>query len=842
MHFIDKYICRLEYKDQAYLEWDDLNNEQKKYISYLFFTNEKYDNPNNSHLLYALGITDDQPTNLVTRKGGAGLCDLDLDFSKAHRHLVIDYVRQKYGKDKVAHIGTFNMNRAKAAVRAVTRTLGHPIEIGDKLSRLLLAPISGKPQSIATSLEKVKKLNELYQQNDIHTTILDKAQQLEGLISSAGVHASGVVISNESLLDKVPFFKGRSGEIATQWDMHAVEDIGYIKFDFLGLDALTKIRRCLNLIEERHNEVIDIDFIPKDDEQVFENLRKGDSAAIFQLEGSSGMRDLLVQIRPTCLEDITALVAIYRPGPLESPELQNYLDVRAGRSKPHYLIPELESILGVTNGLIIYQEQVMRIATDLCGYTNAEADDLRKAIGKKIPEKMAANEPKFKDGWVANGYSREDVEELWNQVTTFGAYGFNKAHAASYAFITYQTAWLKTHYPIEYMCAVMSCELDDQDDLIKCIAECKRMGIQVLPPDINKSSDRFLIDKNNNIRFGLSAIKNLGDNPVQSILQDRSYGKYKSLLDFCKRVNLSIINSLKVESLVRSGAFDNLHDNRNAMLQTVANVWDWKEENKRYEAKLLTYHKKVDAYKQREEDIKSGKLSAAGKKLKSLQLPVEPEKPCLPEFSEEDEMTEQARQRDERELLGVYITSHPLDKYKNVMQSTNVITVDYAKNYDSKRYASFVAIISTYKEITTKKKKQKMAFLKVEDLTGVIEAIMFPSVFAKYSDLLDKPQPLLIEGYVDVEQTDDNSIHKLFIEEIRVLTNTHQEIISETLEAKVSLLQLDTLFKLLEEYKGNHHKVKVTCKSHDGTQFRLPNYYQIGNYKGVFLKKLTSIQ
>src|SRR3990167_377512 len=353
--------------------------------------------------------------------------DIDIDVAKHDRDRVIEYITQKYGADRVAHIATFNMMRAKAAVRGVTKALGHPYQVGDELSKLLLPPVHGKPQPLSESLQRVKELFN-YTQNQMCTQaeILRWSTKVENLISSVGVHASGIVISNESLLETVPLFIGKSGEIATQWEMGNVEEIGLIKFDMLGVNALSKIQRAITLVEEYHNTKIDITSIPLEDEKVFAALRSGDVVGVFQLEASSGMQDLLIKIRPSNIEDLTALVAIYRPGPLGSPEVESYLAVRACWKEPTYSVPELKPILEKTNGLIIYQEQCMRIATDLCGYTLSEADDLRKAIGKKKAELMAKQEKKFKQGWINHGLPVDKGNQLWELIVGFASYAFNK--------------------------------------------------------------------------------------------------------------------------------------------------------------------------------------------------------------------------------------------------------------------------------------------------------------------------------------------------------------------------------------------------------------------------------
>lgn len=766
--------------------------------------------------------------------------DADCDFMPSRRHEVIEYVANKYGHNNVCHIGTFGFLRAKNAVRTIARTLGHPYEIGDHLSKLLLGPISGKPQPLASSIQQVPELGNYIKQGGTYKEVLILAQKIEGLINNNGIHAGGIIIANEDLTDKIPLWKGKNGEIVSQWEMNTIEEVGYIKFDFLGVEALDKIDKCLELVKDRHRVNIDIYNLPTNDEAVFQKLREGDVVGIFQLEGSSGIKELTMQIAPKSIEDLSTICAVYRPGPLGSPELDHYIKVRQGKEKPHYLIPELEPILGFTQGLIVYQEQPMRIARDLCGYTGGSVDELRKGIGKKKQEIINKHEKLFKDGWIANGYPAQAVEELWEQIVSFGSYGFNLAHSASYATIAYITAYLKTHYTAEFMCAVMISESGDRDDIIKCITECKRLGINVLPPDINKSNESFSVSAEKEIRFGLGPIKNLGEKPVGEIISERRGGKFKSLLDFCERVNTGVINRLKVESLIRAGAFDTLHESRKAMLDTINQVWDWREAKKRFESKLETYYKKVEAYEQRLKDIEAGVLSPTGKKLSKLKKPVPPEPPGDIKMSEVDEMSEVELQKNEHELLGFYVSSHPLEGIRHVYGNGLITSIEQAKQLDHMTRVGLAVVITTTTEITTKKKKQKMVFLRVEDLTGGLEAVVFPSTYDKLKDSIVESEPLLIEGKINVVQTDDGKVSKIIVDTVKPIM-TQRRTTNELLEANVSVSKVEKLLALLQQYKGDTYKVRISLTTADGTKFRIPEHKSIGDYKGVFLHKVRTL-
>ena len=795
---------------------------------------------------YSLGITNLDPIKLgliferFLNPARLSMPDIDVDFEKRYRDKVIDYVTEKYGSDHVAHIGTFNLQRAKAAVRNVARTLGHPYSVGDELSRLLLEPIHGKPQKLETSIEKVKKLAQYNKSNGPEGETLRWASKLEDIISSAGVHASGIVISNDSLHSTVPLFLGRSGEVTTQWDMKNIEQYGLIKFDFLGLDALTKIHRCVDLVKERYNQEIDINNIDLEDPDVYKNLRQGNATGVFQLEASSGMRDLLVQIRPTCLEDLIALVAIYRPGPLGSDYKSTYLDVRAGKSEPKYLIPELEPILQPTAGWIIYQEQVLEIVKQLAGFSMADADLLRRAIGKKETDTLKKQEAAFKEGWVSNGYELEKADKIWEDIVAFSDYAFNKSHAAAYAYITYQTAWLKTHYPKEFMCAVMISESGSRDEMIKCLAECRRMKVNVLPPDINESKNLFYVDSENNIRFGLGPIKNLGETPVTTIMREREGDPFVSFEDFCQRVDLGIINRLKIDSLVRAGCFDSLGRTRASLVEAIETVWEYRKKYKSYEKRMETYHRKLEAYNERLSAIKHGLKSEAGKPLKPFKEPTLPEEPSFPVIEELEELNKKELHQAEHELLGFYVTSHPLDGFDPRAYSNNFFSIEIIKEFESKVKINLGAVISNIKEITTKSKKP-MAFFMLEDLTGSIEAVCFPRFYAKNQELLEEGIPLAFSGSVEVTRTENEKIAKFIIEKVRPLNLDLTNSVS-TIQVECPLPHIDNLIELLKKYKGEDNEVCVSLVAADGTRFNPLYPFKIDENIKQFVKEMDSIK
>jgi DNA polymerase III subunit alpha len=777
-----------------------------------------------SLVTYCLKITDLDPIKYkllferFLNPGRVSDVDIDVDYSKAGRYEVIDYVTQKYGADHVAHIGTFGYLKAKSAVKSIARVMDQDYQTGDRLSKLLLNPIHGKYQSIAQSIEKVDELQKFIRAKGLEADLLEKAQLVEGMINNVGVHAAGIVISNDSLFGKVPLFLGRSGEITAQWDMKNVADVGLVKFDFLGLDTLDRIQLAMKLIKKNHGITIDITNIPIDDEKVFENLRSGDTCGIFQLEASSGIRDLLVQIRPTNIEDIIALVALYRPGPLASKEFHHYIQVRMGNAKPNYLVPELKTILGPTDGLMVYQEQILQIAKDFCGYSLAEADLLRRAIGKKKEDEMAAQHKKFISGWIANGYPEEKGNILWADIVGFADYCFNRSHSACYGFITYQTAWLKAHYPVEWMTAIMTQDRSNTDQIIKYISECKRLNIKVLPPDINKSDKYFSIDEDNNIRFGLAPIKNLGDGPVDEIINKRADGRFDDLMDFCNRVDLATVNKLKLQSLIKSGAFDNGKHTRAGMVMTVEKIWEHRDEVKKYESKMVTYQKRLPPYEARLLEIEK-QINEKGKtSLRPLKVPEKPEEPIKPTIQELPELDQQEILATEHELLGYYVSAHPLDEYRGTIAKDGLLTIDLVKELPHQSKIEFGAVITRISEITTAKTKQKMAFLSLEDTTGVIEGVVFSSIYSKFKELIGNKCPLKFEGKLEVTESEDEKTVKVSIFNISILEKKNI-IRREMHEIAVKAKDATSLTKM-NRSKNNNNGVRLTFNFDDGTKVK----------------------
>jgi DNA polymerase III subunit alpha len=755
--------------------------------------------------------------------------DIDMDFCEERRGEVIAHIQEKYGSDHVAHIGTYGSMKAKGAIRSVTAALGLPYELGDKLAKLILEPIEGKAQPLKICYEKVPELHKVrYGPDSDSRRILIWAERMEDRIRTFGTHASGIVISPQPISQVLPLYLGKDGASTTQFPMETVEEVGLIKFDILGLRALTTIRRCLTMVKKRHGRDIDILNIPVDDPDVYCMLQKGDVEGVFQLEGSSGMRDLLVRLRPINLEDLAVLVAVYRPGPLGSDMLDHYLKVRSGDASPHYLVPELEPVLKSTDGMLIFQEQVMEICKQLAGYTMAEADNMRKIVGKKLPEKMKKEKDKLISGLRANYIEPNDAEQIWNDIETFAGYGFNRAHAFCYAFIGYQMAWLKHYYPLEFMCACLISDSDETDKVIQYINYCQNVGISILGPSVNESDIGFSIAPTKNaIRFGLSAVKNLGK-PVSEIIQEKeANGIYTDILDFARRVDISKFNRRKMESLVQAGAFDTCGGyTRASLMAAIDEILRYKEDQKRYESKMETYNKRILLFEKRREEIAVYEASPEGRKRPGmLKLPEEPEKtapPCIPdliEFPEEQLLLQ------EKELTGYYISGHPLDQVKE--KSKHPISWVKQDGGD-KQKISLVAIPSVIREITTKQSKQKMAYLELEDKTGTIQAVVLPKPYSLAKNLIDITVPARYEVEIEVTEGDVGKLTKIVVMGVEELPS----VIAKKLAPLKVVVPLENLCRACRIVKNNPPgdlSVTLFAEGPEGVQWNMGTFSCTGD-------------
>ena len=684
---------------------------------------------------YILQITNVDPLkyNLLFERflnpDRVALPDIDLDFTDRRRDEVINYVAQKYGRDKVAQIITFGTMAARAVIRDVGRALGYTYHYCDQIAKMIPFGFTLKQ-----TLRKIKEFKNLYEQDDQARKLIDLAQKLEGVARHASTHACGVVISKDPLENWVPLQHPTQNEttIVTQYEMRAIEDLGLLKMDFLGLKNLTIIEDTLARIYKVRGKSIDIHQIPLNDKKTFELLREGNTTAVFQLE-SDGMKRYLKQLKPTEFEDIIAMIALYRPGPMQL--IPDYIARKHKKKKVEYLHPKLEPILKNTYGIPVYQEQIMQIATELAGFSMSEADVLRKAIGKKNKKLLMRQKDKFIDGCAKNGLDQTVAQKIWSWIEPNARYSFNRSHSASYATLAYQTAYLKAHYPSEFMAAVLTSEKAEVERIAVLIAECKKMGLEVLPPDINESFINFsVVGGKNQIRFGLLGIKNVGQNVVEEILKERKEnGPYASIDDFISRVNSKVLNKKSMESLIKAGAFDNLAE-RNQLLHNLEKLLERaraSQKNKAHGQKSL---------------FDGMKLSSVGA--------LSPAPPC----------SEAEKLKWEKELLGLYVSGHPLKKHQKIMAKKSLPIAQVTQNLEGK-LVRVGGIISKIKKIITKK-GSPMLFVNLEDQTDKIELVVFPGVIENYPTLFQENKVVLVSGRVDLR---DNVP--------KIICNTIEEIV-----------------------------------------------------------------
>ncbi|OVE79327.1 DNA polymerase III subunit alpha [bacterium G20] len=627
--------------------------------------------------------------------------DMDIDIQDNRRDEVINYCIAKYGRDRVANIVTFGRMAARNSVRDVARVLQVPYAEADRLAKMIPPPIQGRHTPLA---QHIKEVAELAHENDTSPQakrVFDLAIRLEGTIRSHGVHAAGVVIAPDDIVKFTPLEMAQKGVIATQYSMNPIEDLGLLKMDFLGLSNLTTIKNALRIIKKVYGQDINIDEIALDDKKTYELLKKGETTGVFQLE-SAGMRRYLKQLKPTVFEDIIAMVALYRPGPMQW--IDDFIARKHGLRKIEYMHPVMKDALENTYGVIVYQEQVMQISKDLCGFSGGQADTLRKGIGKKIPEVLAKMKADFIEGGVTHsGVERKMMEKLWAQLEEFAAYCFNKVHSACYGLIAYQTAYLKAHYPAAFMAALMTSDFDNTDRLAIEIAECKHMGIEVLAPDINESFHEFaVVPKTDQIRFGLDAIKNVGYGAAEEILRAREAlgGRFSSLEDFCKHVSPQVVNRKSMESLIKSGAMDSF-GSRSQLLHNLDNI--------------LALSNRL------QRDASSGQVNLFGEATSAEAMPgLTLELPAV-EFSPAEQLLW------ERELLGLYLSKHPLEDFEHILADRTVKIAQLKPEMDGAE-ATVGGSITELREITTKN-GSKMAFVKLADTSGEIELVLFPKIY-----------------------------------------------------------------------------------------------------------------
>ena len=652
--------------------------------------------------------------------------DIDMDYADNRRDEVIEYAKRKYGHDKVAQIGTFGTMMARGAVRDVARALGYPYATGDRIAKLIPMGSQGFPMTLERAFEIVPELKEMYKKEEEAKDVIDMAKKIEGCARHISVHAAGVVISPTPLTDFVPLQHDTKGEakIITQYDMHAIEDAGLLKFDFLGIKNLSILADAVATVKSVYGITVDIENINVDDKKTFDLLARGETGGLFQLNGS-GMTNYLKQLKPTSIFDINAMVALYRPGPMES--IPSYIERKHNPRLVTFLDPRMKEILFASYGVITYQDDVLMISIKLGGFSWLEADKLRKAMGKKIPAEMEAQKEKLLTGLQKNGMPGEKAKTLWKLIEPFAAYGFGKAHAASYGRVAYQTAYMKANFPAVYMASVLTADAGDVEKVGEIIAECKRMGIPVLPPDINESYSGFtaIVDQKSadgtgvgdTIRFGLTSIKNFGEGIANSIIAERQKrGKFTSISNFLERIDDKNLNKKSLESLIKCGALDSL-GTRGTLLHNLDSLLGYNKESRQ---------------------TNGNQNSLFGLMVDSSSVPTL-RLESVPEASIENRLSW------EKELLGLYVSGHPLDRIRDQIEKNGMSIAKARAELKEGAAVVLPGIIEEVRELLTKK-GERMMFVKLADYTGNIEAVIFPRVFEESKSLLRADNCVAIKG------------------------------------------------------------------------------------------------
>lgn len=702
--------------------------------------------------------------------------DIDIDFCQEGRDEIIRYVTEKYGQDKVSQIITFGKMQAKGVVRDVGRALDIPYSEADRIAKLI-------PNTLNITLnEAIKAEPRLAQEeknNPQIAKLLSLSRILEGINRHASTHAAGVVISDVPLVERVPLCSPKD-DVVSQYSMNDIQTVGLTKFDFLGLKTLTVIKNTLNFIKASKDIEIDIDNLPLDDKKTYELLMKGETDGIFQLE-SSGMRDLAINLKPDHIEDIIALIALYRPGPMKM--LPEFTARKQGKTKISYELPQLEAILKETYGIILYQEQVMQIASIIGGYSMSEADTLRKVMSKKKAADMDKEKPKFLEGAKKHKINENKAKTIWEQMETFAEYGFNKSHSTSYAIIAYQTAYLKAHYPAAFMAALLTSEKDNRDKIIKYMSACKELGINILPPDLNESQRDFTIS-GENIRFGMAAIKNVGLAAVDSIISVRKEAKFTSFMDFLNRVDLRKVNKRVIESLIKCGAFDSLSYKRRQLMEHYEEAMDEAQRNQK---------EKQSNQSSFFDQFKSG-ASSENNGAQFYQIPDD-----VPEWDHKKLLSI------EREALGFYITGHPLLRFADRLKFVTNADSGNLNTKNDKDTVTVAGVVSGISEKTTKR-KDIMCYVTLEDLQGSINIIFFAELYKKYYSLLHEEEPIVVKGTLDIGGGEETP--KIIALEVtslsKSLENPYKQVRFMVDANKVSTESLSSFISLMKKYQGKY--------------------------------------
>lgn len=727
---------------------------------------------------YLLGITDLDPIKYgllferFLNPERIGMPDIDIDFCYERRPEVIAYVSNKYGKNNVAQIITFGTMQARAAIRDVGRVMGVSYGDVDKIAKLIPADPN---MDIKQALGIEPQLKELCASNQNAANIIETAMVLEGLNRHASTHAAGVVISDRPLTEYVPLFKTSDDQITTGYSMDGIAKIGLLKMDFLGLRTLTVISEAVKLVKKTRGLDLDIENISLEDPKTYDLLSTANSFGIFQLE-SAGMRELLKKIRPSQFEDLITILALYRPGPMGSGMLDDYIKRKRGEIQIRYDHPKLEPILKETYGIMVFQEQVMRIANDVAGFSMTQADHLRRAMSKKIPEEMEKMRHDFVAGCMKASKIREDLaNKLFDLIDYFSGYGFNRSHSAAYALISYRTAYLKANYPVEFMCALLTSEKDNTDKVVEYVKECENMGLKILPPDLQESIAKFSVVNEQTIRFGLLAVKNIGSLAIESIKENRKDGRYDSLFDFCERVDLRLVNRKVIESLIKCGAMDCFGVYRSQLVAVLDQAI--------------------------EQGVRARKEKATGQysffNTDSELVGFKKEMAVLPQIKEWPQTQILSF---EKELLGFYLSGHPLSSYQTeIKEFTDYSSKELMKAINGQEI-KLMGLINNVKLTTTKKTSERMAILRMEDLQGEVEVVVFPSTYNSIAQYLKEGLVVVVKGRVSLR----DEVPKIIASDMKQISEAYQAVKAISVELSgVNKENRNRLKEKLSLYPGN---------------------------------------
>ena len=755
-----------------------------------------------SLIAYALGITDLDPIKhhlffeRFLNPERISMPDVDIDFGDG-RERVIDYVTEKYGKDKVCQIITFGTLSAKAAIKAVARVMELPFEISNKVSQFVPAEVG---MTIDKALEVAPDFKKVYDEDALIRQIIDEAKNIEGIKCNTGMHAAGVIISHQPLDEIVPVQYAKEGNVITEYPKEDCEKVGLLKMDFLGLKNLTIIMQTLEMVKERHGTDVDINNIPLDDELTYKMLMTGDTDGVFQLE-SAGMKKLVKDLKPSVFEDLGALVALFRPGPLGSGMVTDFVERKHGRQEIKYAHPLLEPVLKDTYGTLVYQEQIMQIFQVLADYSLGGADGVRRIMAKKHPEDLVKLEGPFIEKAVSKGMAEKDAKELFDQIGSFASYCFNRSHSACYAFVAYQTAYLKAHYPVEYISAMLTNSKDDQAKTQMYIAEAQKMGIKVLPPDINKSNAEFTPD-GDNIRFGLNSIKGIGEAVLKEIEEDRkANGEYKSIVDFTQRINPRVVNRKALENFTKAGAMTCLEPCRKKLFNNIENILNAAaRENEAKELGQVSLFAGL-----------GGNTGGTSYQMQSFEL-----------YGNDEEFTDKEIQEFEKEYLGFYVTSHPLETIREKLPFLTTHNVSDLEEMPNDTFITICGLLTSVRQIPTKKDPTK--FLKagvIEDLTGKIEFVAFHKTLQVCNSLIEAEKKVIMSGKF---QKKEEGSAQIIVESIKPVENSN--IVTISIEKELKFEKLVALKDMLGNFKGSDPLIfKVNNDGEETKVLVSPNFW-----------------